>query len=167
MNMFLIRQKGFTFVEVVVAVAIIGLLVSVGFASFTAVREKSRDTQRKADLEQIQLTLRLYKDANGTYPDCAAGMVIGENAGLPGGCNKSIDGALGDFFGTIPSDPMGSTAGYDYVYDSDLNCIPGNPTEKVLYANTTESGSLGNWTTVCNNGLGNQPGTDTYVIILQ
>ncbi|MBI2278638.1 MAG: type II secretion system protein [Candidatus Brennerbacteria bacterium] len=61
------KQSGFTLIEMLVVVAIIGLLSSVVVIGVGGARQKARDTKRVADLRQIQT----YLEANyavGGYP---------------------------------------------------------------------------------------------------
>lgn len=67
-------RKGFTLIEVLIVVSIIGLLsatILVGLAGF---RARGRDTRRLADLKQIQNGLELYYTKNNSYPDTTAGL---------------------------------------------------------------------------------------------
>lgn len=59
--------KGFTLVELLLVVAIIGILISFLAASFFGVRQKTQDAQRKTDLQNIQSALEQYRSDNGTY----------------------------------------------------------------------------------------------------
>lgn len=61
--------KGFTLVELVVVIAIIAILTSVGLVSYTDFNRRARDARRKADLEVIRQALELYRADNGVYPD--------------------------------------------------------------------------------------------------
>lgn len=61
-------KKGFTIIELMVVIAIIGLLASIVMVSLGGAREKSRDSRRQADLKSIQLALSLYYNDNGMYP---------------------------------------------------------------------------------------------------
>lgn len=61
-------KKGFTLIEILVVIAILGLLITVGVTSYTNTLRQSRDAKRKTDLEQIRLALELYKSDNGSYP---------------------------------------------------------------------------------------------------
>ena len=54
-------KKGFTLVELLIVVAIIGILSTLLMANFIGVRQRARDAQRKADLRQIQSALELYR----------------------------------------------------------------------------------------------------------
>ncbi|MFH0806246.1 MAG: prepilin-type N-terminal cleavage/methylation domain-containing protein [Candidatus Brennerbacteria bacterium] len=60
------NQKGFTLIEMLVVVAIVGLLSSVVVVGVGGAREKARDAKRVADIRQIQTYLEAEYD-NG-YP---------------------------------------------------------------------------------------------------
>jgi len=60
---------GFTLIEILVVVAIIGILAAVIILYLRSARLKSRDSRRKGDLKQIQNSLANYADDNnGNYP---------------------------------------------------------------------------------------------------
>lgn len=61
-------KKGFTLVELMVSISIIGLLSSIALASLNSARLKGNDVKRISDLHQIQLALETYYSTNGTYP---------------------------------------------------------------------------------------------------
>lgn len=61
------NQKGFTLIEMLVVVAIVGLLSSVVVVGVGGAREKARDAKRIADIRQIQTYLEANY-ANGAYP---------------------------------------------------------------------------------------------------
>ena len=62
-------QKEFTLLELLIVIAIIGILASLLVVNFTGIRERSRDAQRKSNLRQIQSALELYRADNGKYPN--------------------------------------------------------------------------------------------------
>ena len=140
------KKKGFTLIEVLVAMAILGLLASIVYFNGGEARKKARDTQRESDIQQIVVALRLYKELNGTYPDCKQGMTIGEGATPSGACADNIDTALAPYLTAIPKDPLGGTS-YHYKYDSDMDCRSnGNGSdETVLYVTKTENPAKANW----------------------
>ena len=49
-------KAGFTLIELIMVVAIIGTILTVSFISFTNARQKARDTKRLSDITQIQNT---------------------------------------------------------------------------------------------------------------
>lgn len=101
-------SKGFTLVELLIVIAIIGVLSALLMANFIGVRQRARDAQRKADLRQIQSALELYRSDNGSYP-------IGNYAAL-----SNCTGKLGNpactttYMQKLPADPLGGTATYYY-----------------------------------------------------
>lgn len=61
-------KKGFTLIELVVVMAIIGILATTGVFAYQPVLKNSRDAKRKSDIKEIQFALENYKQVNGTYP---------------------------------------------------------------------------------------------------
>jgi len=65
---FIKNKSGFTLIELLVVIAIIGLLSSIVLTSLNSARAKARDAKRQSELKQLQLTLELFYDSNGSYP---------------------------------------------------------------------------------------------------
>lgn len=63
-------RRAFTLLEIMVALGIISLIVSVGTFSYSQVNKNSRDATRKVDLQNISQTLELYRSNHifGSYP---------------------------------------------------------------------------------------------------
>lgn len=59
------RTRGFTLVELLIVIAIIGLLTTVAMASFGIVQRKGRDARRMEDVQAIQQALASFVAANG------------------------------------------------------------------------------------------------------
>ncbi|QQS60808.1 prepilin-type N-terminal cleavage/methylation domain-containing protein [Candidatus Falkowbacteria bacterium] len=101
------KIKGFTLVEVLVSVAIIGILVSLSVIASTNVRLKTRDTKRLSDISSIVNALQAYYDSTKTYPT----MIF---PGQPIASNGIT------FLKAVPSNPMprtdGGCVGSDYTY---------------------------------------------------
>jgi prepilin-type N-terminal cleavage/methylation domain-containing protein len=68
------KQQGFTIIELLVVVSIIGLLSSIMVVTARSSRAKARDNQRVQNLQQIQRSLEIYAANNGgAYPTLAGG----------------------------------------------------------------------------------------------
>lgn len=61
-------QGGFTVIELLVVVAIIALLSSVGLVATLQSRQKARDARRLSDMGQMGTGLELFFNANRGYP---------------------------------------------------------------------------------------------------
>ena len=69
----LTMKKGFTLIEILVAVTIIAVLVSIGVVSYASVNKRSRDAKRKGDVEQLRSALEMYRADIGYYPNTGSG----------------------------------------------------------------------------------------------
>ncbi|MFH1970889.1 MAG: prepilin-type N-terminal cleavage/methylation domain-containing protein, partial [Patescibacteria group bacterium] len=61
-------KKGFTLVELLVVMGILGILVSLVAGNFRSSQIRGRDAQRKSDLKQIATALELFYGDYGYYP---------------------------------------------------------------------------------------------------
>lgn len=61
-------KKGFTFIELLLVVTIIGLILSLSIGSYKNIQGSARDAKRKGDLEQLRSALEQYRSVNGSYP---------------------------------------------------------------------------------------------------
>jgi len=61
-------MNGFTLMELILVMAIIGILAVIGIGSYTQATMKSKDTQRKNDLNQIAKALEMFNNDVGRYP---------------------------------------------------------------------------------------------------
>lgn len=62
------NKKGFTLIEVLIVVSIIGLLSSVILVGLGGFRSRGRDARRVTDLKSLQNGLELYYTKSGEYP---------------------------------------------------------------------------------------------------
>ena len=67
------NRKGFTLIEMLVVIAIIGLLSSVVVIGLSGARSKARDAKRIADIRQIQNGLEVAYTAVNGYPASVSG----------------------------------------------------------------------------------------------
>lgn len=94
-------QKAFTLVELLVVVAIIGLLSTLSVVALNSARAKARDSRRLSDIKQLRTALDMYYDSAGTYPDS-----------LTSGSPLSYGGMI--FLAKVPDDPL-SSQNYNYT----------------------------------------------------
>lgn len=61
-------RQGFTLVELLVTITIIGILSSIGLGSFSSAQIKARDAERKSHLKQLKDAFEAYYNDHGKYP---------------------------------------------------------------------------------------------------
>lgn len=142
--------KGFTLVEMVVVIAIIGILSVVVYASFSQAQMQARDKIRQGQLEQLQVAIEAYKEKYGRYPARGCGATGNEWSGPLGNqswnksCAEYIVGhatATGavfmpEFIEQLPVDPINfSNIGNNIFYRTDAN----GTTYQVLHHMTVET----------------------------
>jgi general secretion pathway protein G len=107
-------NAGFTLIEIMVVVFILGLLVTLVAPRIIGRTDQPRATKAAADIKGIEEALHLYKLDMGHYPSTAQGLaalVAGGAAGTGIGRNFNPDGYLEK----VPMDPWGNQ--YAYVSD--------------------------------------------------
>ncbi|MDD3887990.1 MAG: type II secretion system protein [Patescibacteria group bacterium] len=62
-------EAGFTLIEILVVVSIIGILASIALIGVDDARKKARDARRVSDLYQISQAVEMYNNASGQYPE--------------------------------------------------------------------------------------------------
>lgn len=100
--------NAFTLVELLVVVAIIGILAAIGSFGYTVAVKLSRDAKRQADLKVIQSALEQYHNDQHHYPPTAASVTPGTRFTDPAGTKVYLN--------NIPTDPTAQGAATNYHY---------------------------------------------------
>jgi prepilin-type N-terminal cleavage/methylation domain-containing protein len=61
-------QKGFTIVELLIVIVVIGILAALVLNTFSGVQRRARDTERQTDINSVATQLEVYYNDNGGYP---------------------------------------------------------------------------------------------------
>ncbi|HTB33233.1 MAG TPA: type II secretion system protein [bacterium] len=92
------KQKGFTLVELMIVVAIIGILAAVAIPKFAQMLEKSREGATKGNLGAIRSAVsNYYADQQGWYPvsmDTVSYWITSTSTSLPAFCPTYLDAVL-------------------------------------------------------------------------
>lgn len=115
-------SKGFSLIELLVVVAIIAILASIGMVVYGNVQKSARLAKRVGDLKGIETAIELYRSENEKYPistswrsECANGGSLAPDDVIPGLVPKYVR--------TFPSDPRmdktSNTSCYMYISNSD------------------------------------------------
>ena len=118
--------------EMLVVLVIISILVLIVYSALNGARDKGEDAKRIADLDQIALQVRLYVEANDTFPTCGSGSPV--EIGVDG----CITTALADYIAEVQTDPDSG-----YFYDT-----TGCGTQPALYL-ALDHETKANWSSIC------------------
>ena len=69
-----IGNSGFTFIELMVVIVILGILAMVIAPNFMDAPDEARQSKAKLDIKSIEAALKLYKLDNGMYPSTEQGI---------------------------------------------------------------------------------------------
>lgn len=103
-------RRGFTLVELLVAISIIGVILSISFFGIQNARKSSRDGKRKSDLEAVRSALEMYRSDNNKYPSTSTGMDL-----------SSLPFISPNYISSIPTDPLSNSRNYTYACTSVVN----------------------------------------------
>jgi prepilin-type N-terminal cleavage/methylation domain-containing protein len=103
------KQKGFTLVELLMVIAIIGLLSTIAVVSFNNAKARARDAKRMGDLTALRKAIDIYiQDHNNQIPEMQSGNWVNFIGLLP------LSG--------VPRDPINNTQHrYLYCFNLDIN----------------------------------------------
>lgn len=78
------RLSGFTIVELLIVIVVIGILASITIVAYAGVQAKARDTVRVDSIGQIRSALEYYRIDNGYYPSAINSGASNEGDLYPG-----------------------------------------------------------------------------------
>lgn len=104
-------QRGFTLIEIMVVVVIIGILGAIVVPQFMSRPDQAKVTATKTDIQAIATALEMYRLDNFQYPSTQQGLeaLHKKPSGLPAARNWNTQGYLK----SLPVDPWGTP--YQYL----------------------------------------------------
>lgn len=93
---------GFTLIEMLVVITIIGVLAGIAFPVFSAVTERARKTQVKAMVKDLLVAIKGFQTEYGRYPSVGSGGGADDTTVLTDSGNQLISGLLGQNDGVNP-----------------------------------------------------------------
>lgn len=105
------NQRGFTLIEIMVVMVILGLLVAVVAPNIMGRSDQAKVTIAKTQMSNIANALDLYRLDNSHYPSTQQGLeaLVNRPSGSPEPSNWNPDGYLK----SVPEDPWGNQ--YQYM----------------------------------------------------
>jgi general secretion pathway protein G len=105
------RQAGFTLIEIMVVVVILGILAALVVPQIMSRPDQAKVTVAKSDIKAVSAALDMYKLDNYAYPSTQQGLeaLVDKPSGNPPAKNWNRDGYLK----RLPVDPWGNV--YQYL----------------------------------------------------
>ena len=136
------RQQGFTLIEIMVVVVILGILAALVVPQVMSRPDQAKVTVAQGDIKAIAAALDMYRLDNHVYPSTQQGLeaLVKKPSGMPAAKNWNKDGYLK----RLPVDPWGNP--YQYL-------APGSQGLFDLYSlgadgkegGREKSADIGNW----------------------
>lgn len=91
------KKRGFTLIEVLVVITIIGILMAYLAPRLLNFQDKGRETAVKAVMHSVQLAVESYNMENQTYP-------VGQNIAVKSLCENYL--MAGAYIASVPQNPF-------------------------------------------------------------
>lgn len=104
------NTRGFTIVELLIVIVVIGILAAITIVAYNGVQQRARDAQRQSDIQTIAKALEMYYIDNGAYPDGNGSTTINGSWSTTADSSwQNLATALKPYISNLPSDPLAAS----------------------------------------------------------
>ncbi len=122
-------KSGFTLVEILIVVIILGIIAGIIVPSFSDVTTISRESNLKENLSKIRAQIQVYRAHHGTWPDgdnFTDQMLKYTDADGQTADQKSADHPYGPYLEQMPANPISSVNTIRSTDDPEQHYPPGD-----------------------------------------
>lgn len=152
------KQSGFTIVELLIVIVVIGILAGLVITTFNGIQQKGRDTERETDVKALHGQVEAYYAQKGYYPSltnmndrASGGFVATELKGLDAEAFKDPKGTASTLVATAAA---GSYA-YTVTNTAGTSCEADSTTCSKYTLTATLEGTINGSTTYAKTSLNN------------
>lgn len=116
------KQQGFTIVELLIVIVVIGILAALVITTYTGIQAKARNSKRQTDVNSVQTQLEAYFAQNGHYPSLTD---MNDSSWLTTNMKSLDKSALQDPQGssqTLVASPVAKSYAYEVANSSGTSC---------------------------------------------
>ena len=152
------KQSGFTIVELLIVIVVIGILAGLVITTFNGIQQKARDTERETDIKALHAQVEAFWAQKGYYPSltdmndrvATTGFVAVNLKGLDAGAFKDPKGLT-----PLVATPAANAYAYAVTNSGGTTCEADDTTCAKYVLTATLEGTLNGSGTFVKNSLNN------------